>query len=84
MAGLRSRYGWPPGHAHVAVARMEGTPIAKWTPGEVPTLSNSDKPRWAPDGRTLYFLTSRGGFYNLAGIRFDPDSAALGWASRST
>ena len=29
--------------------------------------------RWAPDGRTLYFLTSRGGFYNLGGIRFDPD-----------
>ena len=62
-----------PGHAHVAVARMEGTPIAEWTPRVVPTLSNSDKPRWAPDGRTLYFLTSRGGFYNLAGIRFDPD-----------
>ncbi len=36
-------------------------------------MSNTDKPRWGPDGRTLYFLTSRGGFYNLAGIRFDPD-----------
>ena len=33
---------------------------------------------WSPavfarDGRTLYFLTSRDGFYNLAGIRFDSD-----------
>ncbi len=57
---------------HVAVARMESTPIAEWT-RVVPTLSNTDKPRWAPDGRTLYFLTNRGGFYNLAGVRFDPD-----------
>ncbi len=57
---------------HVAVARMESIPIAEWTP-LTPTLPNSDKPRWAPDGRTLYFLTNRSGFYNLAGIRFDPD-----------
>jgi Tol biopolymer transport system component len=57
---------------HVAVARMANPAIAEWT-RLVPTLSNTDKPRWAPDGRTLYFLTSRDGFYNLAGIRFDPD-----------
>ena len=56
----------------VAVARVDSTPITEWTDA-VPTLSNTDKPRWAPDGRTLYFLTNRGGFYNLAGIRFDPD-----------
>ena len=31
-----------------------------------------DKPRWAPDGKTLYFLSSRGGFFNVWGIRFDP------------
>jgi Tol biopolymer transport system component len=31
-----------------------------------------DKPRWAPDGETLYFVSGRGGFFNVFGIRFDP------------
>ena len=31
-----------------------------------------DKPRWSPDGRTLYFISDRGGFFNVWGIRFDP------------
>jgi Tol biopolymer transport system component/DNA-binding winged helix-turn-helix (wHTH) protein len=31
-----------------------------------------DKPRWAPDGRTVYFISRRDGFYDLWGIRFDP------------
>ncbi len=31
-----------------------------------------DKPRWAPDGKTLYFVSGRGGFFNVFGIRFDP------------
>jgi len=32
-----------------------------------------DKPRWAPDGRTLYFLSNRGGFFNVWGLRFDSE-----------
>ncbi len=31
-----------------------------------------DDPRWAPDGKTVYFLSSRTGFLNVWGIRFDP------------
>lgn len=31
-----------------------------------------DKPRWSPDGRTLYFISNRTGFFNVWGIRFDP------------
>ncbi len=32
-----------------------------------------DKPRWAPDGRTLYFLSRQHAeHFNLWGIRFDP------------
>jgi Tol biopolymer transport system component/DNA-binding winged helix-turn-helix (wHTH) protein len=31
-----------------------------------------DKPRWAEDGRTLYFVSNRTGFFNVWGIRFDP------------
>lgn len=31
-----------------------------------------DKPRWGPDGRTLYFISNRTGFLNVWGIRVDP------------
>jgi Tol biopolymer transport system component/DNA-binding winged helix-turn-helix (wHTH) protein len=30
-----------------------------------------DKPRWSPDGKTLYFLSRQGGFYDVWGIRFN-------------
>lgn len=33
----------------------------------------TDKPRWAPDGRTLYFISRKPlGYYNLWGVRMDP------------
>ena len=31
-----------------------------------------DKPRWSPDGRTIYYLSERNGFFNVRGIHFDP------------
>jgi hypothetical protein len=31
-----------------------------------------DKPRWSPDGRTIYFISGREGALNLWGRRFDP------------
>jgi dipeptidyl aminopeptidase/acylaminoacyl peptidase len=31
-----------------------------------------DKPRWSPDGKTLYFISNRSGFLNVWGRRFDP------------
>ena len=31
-----------------------------------------DKPRWSPDGKTIYFVSRPGGFFNVWGIHFDP------------
>ncbi len=33
-----------------------------------------DKPRWSSDGRKLYFISNRTGFFNLWGMGFDPAS----------
>ena len=30
-----------------------------------------DKPRWSPDGKTIYFVSGRNGFFNVYGARFD-------------
>ena len=34
--------------------------------------SFDDKPRWGPDGRTLYFTSNRGGRSEVWARRFDP------------
>ena len=31
-----------------------------------------DKPHWSPDGKMIYFISGRSGFFNVWGIRFDP------------
>ena len=33
-----------------------------------------DKPRWSPDGKAIYFTSNRTGFYNIWGIKVDPQS----------
>jgi hypothetical protein len=30
-----------------------------------------DKPRWSPEGKKIYFVSGRGGFFNVWGIHFD-------------
>lgn len=57
----------PPDHHSIQVARLEGgtaAPQAEWIavtePGEW-----VDKPRWSPDGNTLYYVSDRDGFVCL-------------------
>jgi Tol biopolymer transport system component len=53
------------------VSPASGAPAARWVRLAADHVW-ADKPRWAPDGRTLYFLSRHGGsFFNLWGVRFD-------------
>jgi Tol biopolymer transport system component/DNA-binding winged helix-turn-helix (wHTH) protein len=33
-----------------------------------------DKPRWSPDGKAIYYVSNRTGFFNVWKVRFDPAS----------
>ena len=52
------------------VVRSSGGPWTRITEDEY----WNDKPRWAPDGSTIYFTSDRTGLQNVWGIRFDVDS----------
>jgi Tol biopolymer transport system component len=55
-----------------------------WTP-ITGGRSFDDKPRWSADGRTLYYLSNSGAFFNVWGRRFDPATGqALGEPFRVT
>jgi len=51
------------------VTPASGGPWIPLTEGK----SWDDKPRWSPNGRMLYFVSGRTGFFNVWGIRFDPN-----------
>ena len=56
----------------------------KWIP-LTDGKSWDDKPRWSPDGKTIYFISSRTGFFNVWGIRFDgTEGVPLGEPFRAT
>ncbi len=50
------------------ITRPSGGPRTQVTDGKY----WDDKPLWSPDGKTIYFLSGRKGFYNVWGLRFDP------------
>jgi Tol biopolymer transport system component len=54
----------------VYVMPAEGGPWTEVT-GRTDT---TDKPRWSPDGRSVYFLSNQSGRWNLWGRRFDPST----------
>lgn len=53
------------GTSTVYVRRTSGGPTTAVTDGR----AFEDKAHWAPDGRTLYFVSNRGGFLNIWGRR---------------
>ena len=62
-----------PGVSIIGVVSASG---GKWTPVTARRLW-SDKPRWAPDGRTVYFVSNReGAFFDVWGIQVDPATGA--------
>jgi hypothetical protein len=46
-----------------------------WTRISAEGVHWDDKPRWSPDGNTIYFVSGSGGFFNVWGIRFDATHA---------
>jgi Tol biopolymer transport system component len=59
------------------------------TGGQWTRISDSkywdDKPRWSPDGKAVYFVSGRGGFFNIWRFGFDPSKGELvGEPSRVT
>jgi Tol biopolymer transport system component/DNA-binding winged helix-turn-helix (wHTH) protein len=57
-----------PAVTRLYIAPLRGGPWVPMTEG----LSWDDKARWAPDGRTLYFVSNRSGHLNVWGRRFNP------------
>jgi hypothetical protein len=58
----------------MAVVPASGAPEPQW----ISVAANHhwpDKPRWAPDGRALYFISRESSsYFNLWGIRMNPDT----------
>jgi Tol biopolymer transport system component/DNA-binding winged helix-turn-helix (wHTH) protein len=57
------------GPSSLYVMRASGGP---WLP--IVMRNWVDKPRWSPDGRTIYFFGKQGSFFDVWGIHFDPDT----------
>jgi WD40-like Beta Propeller Repeat len=62
-----------PSRPEIFVAPADGSRPERWI-RIAADHSWPDKPRWAPDGRTLYFISRRPTSYlNLWAVRFDAD-----------
>jgi Tol biopolymer transport system component len=57
----------PANESSLFVIPASGGPWTRITDGR----HKDDKPRWSPDGKTIYFVSNPGGFFNVWGIRFD-------------
>jgi Tol biopolymer transport system component/DNA-binding winged helix-turn-helix (wHTH) protein len=57
-----------PSASAIYVSPASGRPWVRITDG----THWDDKPHWSPDGKMIYFISGRSGFFNVWGIRFDP------------
>jgi hypothetical protein len=62
-----------PGVSRLYVAPLNGGAWQAVTDGR----SWEDKERWSPDGRTIYFVSNRTGFWNVWARHFDPDRGII-------
>lgn len=67
-------------NATLHAVRASGGPWTRITDGS----SWDDKPRWSPDGKTVYYVSLSTGFPNVWGVRFDPDTGRVGLPFRVT
>jgi Tol biopolymer transport system component/DNA-binding winged helix-turn-helix (wHTH) protein len=70
-----------PGRSRIFVAPFRKTgliPESEWTP--ITKGAWDDKPRWSPDGNTLYFLSERDGFRCIWAQRLDASGRPAGAA----
>jgi Tol biopolymer transport system component/DNA-binding winged helix-turn-helix (wHTH) protein len=58
------------------VKLLTGGPLLPVAAG--PSWEWQDWPVWAPDGRTLYFVSDRSGFFDVWARRFDPSTGPVG------
>jgi hypothetical protein len=62
-----------PSATEIDIAPADTSRPERWT-RIAPDHAGPDKPRWAPDGRTLYFLSRHStSYHNLWGVRFEPE-----------
>ena len=67
--------------SHVYVVPVDGGNPTQITQEK----SIDDKPRWSPDGKDIYFVSDRDGFFNLWRVGFDSQSGrAMGAPARIT
>ncbi|MBI1196427.1 MAG: PDZ domain-containing protein [Phenylobacterium sp.] len=72
--GLSSAQWWRNGHSHIDEAELWLKGVAADAPYRRLLGATSKRlwPMWAPDGRTLYFMSDEGGAENLWSLSLDP------------
>jgi Tol biopolymer transport system component len=66
-----------PNPSHIWLIPAQGGEAKRLTSGTwslpvtIPPGAPSSPLSWSPDGKTIYFVSGRGGFFNVWGIRFD-------------